>query len=175
MAEDGILNHVKKFLEGSGYPLEMQVGRAFARKGFFVEQARHYVDVNTDTLRETDVIAVSQRATSLNAGMAWVELRLVIECKHSDKPWLLFAGDDRFTRSEEHFQSLDIVEYSGVKLTHARSGDEMPVISHFGDIAYRVSTTGQKDSAFPAVQQVNSAVLGPEFGHRVPARRCLGC
>jgi hypothetical protein len=43
----------------------MQVARAFGRKGFGVEQARTYVDVNSDALREVDVRASSRSATSL--------------------------------------------------------------------------------------------------------------
>ncbi|WP_346533751.1 hypothetical protein [Micromonospora sp. DPT] len=89
MAEDSLLNFVKKFLSNSGYPLEMQVARTFRRKGFVVEQARSYIDVKTDALREVDVLAYSSSASSLYPGTGWAELRLVLECKHSDKPWLI--------------------------------------------------------------------------------------
>jgi len=50
----------------------------------------------------------------------------------------MFIKSHRFVRSQPNFESLDIVEYRGGTLTEARSADDMPVISHVGDIAYRV-------------------------------------
>lgn len=159
MTDDSLPDYVRKFLARSGYPLEMRAARMFGRRGFQVEQARVYIDLNTEVLREVDVLAYSTNRT-FYPGVGWAELRLVIECKRSDKPWLMFVGDTTFTRSEQHFESLDIIEYGSGKLTEAHSADDMPVISHVGDIAYRIGTAAQRDDAFAALQQVNSAVLG---------------
>lgn len=156
---ENLSDYVKKFLNESGYPLEMRVARAFKRAGFHVEQARTYIDLDTGVLREMDVLARKRQATSASAS---VELRMVIECKHSEKskPWLLFVGDTRFYRSHEHFNSLDIIGESDLRLAEARAADDLPIISHVGNIAYRVGTAGPRDDAFSAVRQVNGAVVG---------------
>jgi len=168
VADGELLNHVKKFLAESGFPLEIKVAIAFRNKRILVQQAVFYVDVNTGALREMDVLAYARKTMPEHMDRVAVELRMVIECKRSGQPWLLFIGDERFSRSRQHFESLDILEYHEAKLVEARSADDMPVISHVGDVAYRLSSTGQKDNAFPAVQQVNSAVLG--LKRELPAR-----
>lgn len=159
MADD-VLDYVRKFLGRSGYPLEMKVARSLRHRGFMVDQASTYVDAKTGALREVDVIARARKSMPSYRAPGWIELRLVIECKHTDKPWLLFIGDGRFTKSREHLDCLDIVGPNTAALVEARSADDMPVISHAGDIAYSVKVVGERDDAFAAVQQVNSAVVG---------------
>jgi hypothetical protein len=120
-----------------------------------------YSDTNTAELREVDVVARSRKAMPQHLAPGWVELHLVIECKHTDKdkPWIMFIGDNRFTRSGQRFECLDIIGPGGLQLIEARSADDMPVISHTGEVAYSVKVTQQRDDAFVAVQQVNSAVM----------------
>src|SRR4051794_17961952 len=95
MAEEDIprsaLDTARKWMLGSGFPLEMQTARAFRDRGFRVEQARYHRDPETQKLREVDVIA-----TGANDGVA---LTFVLECKDSSAPWILLVGDQRFDRS----------------------------------------------------------------------------
>jgi hypothetical protein len=156
-----VVDAVRDFLESSGYPLEMQVARTFQREGFVVEQGRQYVDVKTSELRDMDVLATHRGPTHFFPDPGWRELKLIIECKRSKTPWVLFVGDERFSRSQPHFDSLDIIELAGAKLSDARSADDMPVISYVGNVAYRVSNAGAKDTTtFDTIRQVNSAVVG---------------
>jgi hypothetical protein len=137
------------------------VARAFQSEHFHVEQARQYLDVASEQLRELDVLATHTTVARRYPGTGWKELRLVIECKRSDTPWILFIGDERFYNSGPHFASLDIIEYAGAKLAEARAANEMPVISYVGPLTYRLSNAGSKDKVtFDAVRQVESAVMG---------------
>jgi len=85
-------NRIVAWLESQGYPLEMHVARLFEQAGFDVTQSTYYIDPETDTAREIDVLA--------RAGICIEEtfafLRYSIECKRAaDKPWILFTRENR--------------------------------------------------------------------------------
>ena len=80
---------VSAWLQTQGYPLEMKVAKAARLNGTFqVRQGWHYLDADTTVSRETDVVLT----VSDHYGL--VEINFVIECKSSNKPWILFLADN---------------------------------------------------------------------------------
>ena len=88
---ESLERRVAKWLDGQGYPLEMLVGQAFRKAGFFVVQSDYYPDPETGKPREIDVCAHIQRDShGILAGVVYT-----IECKLArDKPWVLFTSAD---------------------------------------------------------------------------------
>lgn len=77
---------LRKWLDKGGYPLEMRVARAVRRAGEGVTQSRTFIDPETGKLREIDVVAYLDRPPA-------PAIHLVIECKASAKPWVVFASE----------------------------------------------------------------------------------
>ena len=89
--QSDLRNKVAEWLATEGYPLEMQVARAWLRSGFHVQQAEYYEDPETKTLREIDVIAGIQIAF----GRHLIRLTLCVECKViKNRPWVLLTSSD---------------------------------------------------------------------------------
>jgi hypothetical protein len=87
--DNELSNKVIDWLANQGYPLEMEVARAFLKAGFRTVQAEYYEDPETKTPREIDVVAHDQDEI---AGCL-VRLRVCIECKVSKgKPWVLLTS-----------------------------------------------------------------------------------
>ena len=91
MADEKFIQEVTRWLEQSGYPLEMLVAREFRRAKFPTWQSAVYEDVSSGQQREIDVVAT--RAAHLDK---WtVRLQFVIECKRSpEAAWIVFAGEE---------------------------------------------------------------------------------
>lgn len=81
---------VEEWLEKQGYPLEMHTAAAFKRAGFQVTIADFYEDVEEGKSREIDVTAA--RFSSLDRDV-FLQVCIRVECKRSDKPWVLFASE----------------------------------------------------------------------------------
>jgi len=85
----GLKAKVGQWLETQGYPLEMQVARAFLKEGFAIRQSEYYEDPETKVARETDVIAHAQ---ALLSGCL-IRITVCAECKASkEKPWVLLTS-----------------------------------------------------------------------------------
>ena len=82
---------VRTWLHTKGFPLEMRVARTLAAHGGLVDQGIQYADVTTGTIRESDVRATFLRDDDAGAHL----LSLVIECKSTTSPWVLFVGGER--------------------------------------------------------------------------------
>src|SRR5438105_7550073 len=88
MSEKPLLEQVCEWFAATGFPLEMQVGKALRDLNFNVQQSAYYDDAGT--FRELDVVATQLYDTP----QAMVNFVLFIECKTSrTKPWVVFAGD----------------------------------------------------------------------------------
>jgi hypothetical protein len=87
---------VKKWIEKSGYPLEMEVAKNLQTAGFNVVQSEYFEDSESGKWRETDVVAYDEyRSETCRAIFA-----LVAECKGGkDKPWVLFSNKDNYPES----------------------------------------------------------------------------
>ncbi|ASZ14131.1 hypothetical protein KTO58_03345 [Chitinophaga pendula] len=55
--EVDLKNKVKEWLDKQGYPLEMYVAAAFQESGFKIAQSVMYVDPDSKTPREVDLVA----------------------------------------------------------------------------------------------------------------------
>jgi hypothetical protein len=82
---------VREWLEGSGFPLEMQAAAAFKSAGFEVRQSSMYVDPETSKGREIDVIAVRPDLNGV-INIAWI-----LECKAHSNPWIVLCSNDTYS------------------------------------------------------------------------------
>ncbi len=85
-----VISSVKKWLEGSGFPLEMQTAAAFRKEGFEVRPSSQYIDAETGKGREIDVLTSLRDPDFLGI----IEIYFAIECKSSPKPWVLLTSED---------------------------------------------------------------------------------
>jgi hypothetical protein len=84
---DELSDKVAAWLTKSGFPLEMKMAAACTSAGFDVAQGIYYVDPETSTARETDILASKEHVSA----EAWMRFFVVIECKADrDAPWVLF-------------------------------------------------------------------------------------
>lgn len=78
-----------EWLDKQGYPLEMKVAKLFIEKGFAVRHSPYYLDQDTETRREIDLIA----SVVLGKDDKATKFSIVIECKNNnDKPWVSFCS-----------------------------------------------------------------------------------
>jgi hypothetical protein len=82
-------NNLLEWLNEQGYPLEMRVAKLFLESGFTVRQSNYYIDYETNTPREIDLIA----SKVLTRGSKAIEFNFVIECKNNKKPWVAFCSN----------------------------------------------------------------------------------
>ena len=80
-------DRIHSWLKKEGYPLEMRTAAAFRRVGFTVRQSQHYVDSESGKSRENDAVC------SIGDDLGIASLQIVVECKTSDKPWVVFSSE----------------------------------------------------------------------------------
>lgn len=79
-------NKLKKAIETSGFPLELEIGSVLKENHWSVQHSPFYFNIEDLTYKEYDI-----KATQYGNN---IETRLYIECKHSnDKQWVFFAPD----------------------------------------------------------------------------------
>jgi hypothetical protein len=79
---------VLKWLNETGFPLEMAAASAFRQAGFDVQQSATYIDPQSEKGREIDVLAGDPDL------IGFIQLSVVVECKSSTKPWVVLTADD---------------------------------------------------------------------------------
>ena len=95
--DESLSEKIHSWLETQGYTTEMQAAQMFRKAGFGVLQSHYYDDPETGISREIDVIG---RIID-NGGL--LEVYSVIECKKSQKPWVLFTSDSAVTNRIHSF------------------------------------------------------------------------
>ncbi|MFL6305447.1 MAG: hypothetical protein ACJ72H_18105 [Candidatus Sulfotelmatobacter sp.] len=153
-----IINEVRKWLDDTGYPLEMRTASAFRAAGFEVTQSSYYVDEETSKAREMDVEAISISA------LGCVDVRFFVECKAGSKPWALLCSEDTL-RNYNHFRAFGAM--SGPSRTNlvrknVEGGliNEYPWLTKHGVVAaysIRQAFSGEKDTAYAAAMNVAKA------------------
>jgi hypothetical protein len=102
---------LRGWLAIAGYPHELRVGQSFGRAGWDISHAEYFFDDAEERFREIDLLArmIPPRPTTdderLQAGprnqgripssagaAVTVSVALVIECKKSQKPWVVFTS-----------------------------------------------------------------------------------
>ena len=80
-------DNLKAWLTESGFPLEMRVAATWEAAGFGISQGVYFVDPETSTARETDVLAAKENFVGAGA----LTFIVVVECKGGpDGAWILF-------------------------------------------------------------------------------------
>lgn len=83
-----LAERIQRSLERTGYPLELETARVLGGAGFDVVQSDYYKDPETDKYREIDVVAYS--SSTVSRGELLVQI--VVECKKSSNPWVVFSA-----------------------------------------------------------------------------------
>jgi len=148
-------SNIITWLEKQGYPLEMYTSLKFKENKFRVSQSVYYYDHELNKNREIDIIAY--RGKFVDNKFAFIEY--VIECKSSEKPWLLFCSKRETSYdSAIEFGEYDFTDDSFPLLSHLVAKDLLaklcPFYFDFKHIGYGLTqafTTGN-DNAFKATQ-----------------------
>lgn len=164
MQDETTADAVRRWLTQAGVPLEFRTALAFRKGGAFdVEHARYYIDVDTGTLRETDVVASFCNGLGF-ATTQDVMLRVVVECKSAKDPWVAFLGDDvpAYRSGVEQLRTFEVVQQGGYDRDKIVSLYDTPVVASVERYAYQVKTMGKgkEDPAYGATRQVMAAVRG---------------
>jgi len=84
---ESLISKVKKGIEKSGFPLEMEIGNILTQNKWLVRYSPFFLDYEDLRYKEFDILGFQ------NDGP--FEIRLFIECKHSaDKQWVFFVPDE---------------------------------------------------------------------------------
>jgi hypothetical protein len=160
--KDELLPKLDEWLRREGYPFEMRVAQAFRKAGIHITQSDYYIDPETKTPREIDVVAIAQKATKDNLIFRIIFL---IECKSStDKPWLLFCGPQKDMLAPARVAQR-IASKMGMRVFHELAGNaslqELPLFSIRAPFGYGLTQAfkkgNEKDVAYAAMCSVGNA------------------
>jgi hypothetical protein len=96
--EDDLPNRVRGWLSREGYPFELRIGRQLRQERYHdIEHGRYYRDPETEKWREIDIVATALAEPYFVKGESQarppiMSVRLVVECKHGDRPWVIMAS-----------------------------------------------------------------------------------
>jgi len=180
--QDSEVRKLWKWLEKQGYSLQMRVAQVFEQAGFEVSQSENYVDPDENRFREIDVVA----STSCEFDGLTVSVAFLMECKHADTPWVVFASpkhlDKAFHFSRILRTKLDVRDWHAHDSIQARivarlltaptfeGAGERGFFSVPGYVGYGVVQSdlkgshkenakgSHKDNAYSAVMQVSSCI-----------------
>lgn len=165
VADDPGRRGIEQWLSQTGYPLEFFTAEALKGLGFIVEAGVQFEASSTKKIRETDIVASEPRVQKDD------EVLVVVECKYSDRPWIVRA--DR--SAPEIDERLELLRMDGrtrkALKRHVENEDPIPFIVGFGDlIGHGVSegpgqggeitkaTLRDRDKPFEALQSVVDAL-----------------
>lgn len=89
---------VKEWIEKTGYPFEIQLTKMLRKQGFSADISVPYRDINSNILREIDIVAEYLIDLEGSLGIA---INLIIECKKSEKPFVIFASEEEYSSCSE--------------------------------------------------------------------------
>jgi len=85
---------IKKDVENSGFPLEIQISSELEKRGWRIYHNQYYIDPDLKKPKEIDLLAVKPALFELNDNKTFYIMffTLIIECKKSSKhPWVFFT------------------------------------------------------------------------------------
>lgn len=155
-----------KWLNENGAALEMRVARKMLVTPSRVEHSGYYRDVNEGSLREFDVHAVFNKNAS--AAESNFEIHVIVECKASSPPWILFMASESYGSLDWDFENF--FESASRDGATVRDLNGFPFAAAFRTSgqphAYQVAEAAKKNSApYDAVRQVLDALAGIRAGH----------
>lgn len=159
---------VYEWLKKEGYPLEMKVAKELSSLGLGIRQGWYFTDPEEGKPREIDILAFFNVATGHP-----LMVQLVIECKRSRKPFVIFSYPDRTLRSP----TPDIIQASPIgkrfieKVIADGTFNQLPLFTSTSPRGYAMTqahisvkdndkTSGsgsKKDEAFDALMKVAKA------------------
>ena len=83
-------NKIKKDIEKSGLPLEIDVNYILNQKGWNVRNQVSFFDQTENKHRPIDIMA-SKLIEVKSPGLDRLNVTLIIECKKSVKPWVFYT------------------------------------------------------------------------------------
>lgn len=86
---------IREWLQKTGYPLELRVGRRFQAAGWHVNYSRWFRDIRTRKARALDVQAIVGAVKPQEASFFF---SLCVECKTSTHPWIAFGSGTQLGR-----------------------------------------------------------------------------
>lgn len=151
-------NKVLDWISKSGFPLEMESAKAFRKAGFEVRQSATHLDFEERKGREIDVLASDPDWIGV------VEINYVLECKSSDKPWVVLMADntlDYYNRALA-FSVLSSDAKEAVFADWRADGVFKELLEKPSRCGYglRQALGGQNDKAFSAAISVLKACVG---------------
>lgn len=161
MNELELKKKVDEWLNSQGYPLEMKIAQAFAKKEFDVLQPYHFPDPETNTLRETDLVV---RCTD-HVGL--LQLFFVIECKKSDKPWVMISSENNSYNRLHSFAFMSDKSLDAVA-ENLDSMLELPWYKRSNRIGYGITQafTSGNDICFKAMMSATKGAVS-YFSHDI--------
>lgn len=156
--ENVVREKVIEWINRSGFPLEMESARAFRNAGFDVRQSASHLDPEEKKGREIDVLAADPDWLGV------VEIYFVLECKSSDKPWVVLAADNALSNyNRAHAFSVVSREAKAAIFSSWRKGGEFKQLldkSSRCGYGFRQALGGQNDKAYSAAISVLKACAG---------------
>jgi hypothetical protein len=160
-------DRVAKWLRKSGFPLEMRLAAEWEKAGFDVSQSVYYVDPETATARETDIVASKDNLTK----DAWLRFFCVVECKSGREPWVLFSRRGASPNPRSRIQSLAVSPLTAPYLSRISSRSDiaaLPIFTSTMRPAYGMvqASSDTRDHAYAALMSVSkaAAVLLEQLG-----------
>lgn len=172
--DNNLKDKVAEWLASEGYPLEFLTASVFQKNGFRVEQGYYVQDIQSNALREIDVLAEK----TIDIGPSFLRVCYVVECKWSgDKPWVIFSSERHYMAPSACITQM-IGSEAGQAILWSLAGDKLlqsldvfstPKCTGFNG---RQAFTKSNDVFYNAMQSVTSAAnaLASEYdkGNRNP-------
>ncbi|MBG0843204.1 hypothetical protein [Ectopseudomonas toyotomiensis] len=154
-----LVDKFTEWLQKTGFPLEMEAADAFRQAGFDVRQSATYMDPQSEKGREIDVLAMDPDLIGV------IDISFVIECKSSEKPWVVFTSDDALS----HYNRLSAFGITSEAARRALSQGlhrGLPTLGPYlsrptrGGFGFRQAMSGNSDPAYDASIGALKACLG---------------
>ncbi len=151
---------VLEWLESEGYPLEMRVARGFRKCGFRVIQSEYYDDPDTGKSREVDVVADVLKTCDQDRFRTW-NVELVVECKMSSKPWVLFSSGSKIASRARVAQrcASKLGQRYLIRIAKEKWAQDLPLMQ-LPTSGYGLTPAfGGSDAAFEALMSASKAAV----------------
>jgi hypothetical protein len=148
--QTGMLAGVEKWVQESGFDLELASAHAFMTAGFQVQQSSYFEDPESGDAREIDIVAEDPDPTYLGA----LRILFVVECKASKKgPWVLFTSSESMTLGNR-LMNFAVLSEGGFDAVGANIDQMMARVGWFAKdndkVAYAFRQAYAKDGTDPA-------------------------
>jgi hypothetical protein len=150
-----MIEKLSQWLEKQGFSLEMRAAAAFRQAGFKVRQSAHYHDRGEGKDREIDVVA------SQESELRQPAVHFAVECKSSDKPWVVLVSDDTLS-GVERARCWGVLTHEGLDTVSTLSPEDLAQLPWYSTTdecgyGFRKAFAGDRDDGFAASAAVCKA------------------